>query len=70
MRLVRSLRPTKLEKLLTRFAILRLAVTIRQDWLTEPLVELRFAAKESRHQEVEQTPQLEDVVLNGRARQN
>lgn len=49
--------------ILTRFASLRFTVTIGKDGLAETLVEGRLGTEEAGHQEVEEAPQLEDVVL-------
>lgn len=56
--------------ILTRFASLCFAVAIGQDRFAEPLVEGRLGTEEAGHQEVEQAPQLEDVVLDRSPRED
>ena len=51
----------------TSFPVLRLPIPVREDRLPKALIERVLAAQEPRHQEVEQAPQLEDVVLDRRA---
>lgn len=45
------------------------AIPISQDWLRKPFIEAGLRAQEARHQEVEQAPQLQDIILNRRPRQ-
>ena len=48
----------------------RLGVAAGQNGLAVARLELLLAAQEARNQEVEQRPQFQHVVLNGRARQD
>ena len=52
------------QRKLTRFTVLRFSVSIRKDRFAEAFVEGGFRAQEPRHQEIEQTPQFQNVILN------
>lgn len=43
----------------------RFGVAGRDDGFTKLVVELTFGAEESRHEEVEEGPEFQDVVLDG-----
>ncbi len=48
----------------TCFASLRFAITVGENRLAEALIEGRLGTEEAGHQKVEETPQLQDIVLD------
>lgn len=48
----------------------RLPIPIRRDRFSKPLIERALGPQEARHEKVKETPQFQDIVLDGRSRED
>ena len=46
------------------------AFSVGKNWFAESFIERRLATEEARHQEIEQTPKFEDIILDWRPGQD